>query len=83
VGGDNLKKSIIRKTLEAAIEYPCAICGAKAEAVGSFTPSNPEKFGAGPDEAIYYPVCLNCMADQIDTDFLEQTFLHCGITKRA
>jgi hypothetical protein len=77
------KSKIIRKTIDAALQHPCSVCGERSDAVGSFVPKHPEKFKMKADEAIYFPCCTDCMVDGIDYDFLEKQFLLCGNSKRA
>jgi len=73
------RKAIIEKTVQKAGENPCAICAETADAVMAFTPENLEAFGMTDDQAIYTPLCLKCMNEGPDLEFLEKTLLHCGV----
>ncbi len=72
------RNQIIQKTVEAVGKRPCAICRENAETAVSFTPKDPASFGAGPDDAIYTPLCNRCALDGLKLEFLEATLLHAG-----
>jgi hypothetical protein len=76
-------RQMIQKTVSAAGQKPCCICGQPAQSVFSFEPENPAAFGMNSGEALYVPACFSCLNRGIALDFLEQTLLSCGVRQRV
>jgi hypothetical protein len=81
-----LTKKQRMKQISAGVEIlrgrPCAVCAGTPDRVIGFTPSNPESFGAGPDQDIFVAMCAKCF-DFFDPDFLEAHLLKCGVQKNV
>jgi len=61
----------ISNIIEKAGAQPCAVCAGKADAVGSFTPQHPEKFAMTSEDALYFSICVACLKEGLDLEFME------------
>ena len=63
----------ILNEMRRLLNYPCAQCGRRAEAVGAFRPAHPERFGMRPDDdkALFFPCCRKCADKGFDLEFIE------------
>lgn len=64
-----MQKELIMKALRKAINSPCSICGAAADEVVIFYPEGPEKFNMTERQAMYFPICQDCLNKKLDRFF--------------
>ena len=64
-----------REAIERAGDRPCIFCHRPAVAAVQWQPPKPERFGIGPEGALYFGCCRACLDKELDENLLEKMAL--------